>query len=146
MLDELSPLTKDHLAGRLVPETAYCGTVNLARNARWQWHRNNRQPSGQAAAPGGQTAAAAACHTPGTPPGVLVAGHLGVLRGHGQLPADRLSESAPLLADQYLVGPSVWAAPGPCAQRPDLQPPIPTAGRDSAGGDGATVAQPDISE
>src|SRR3989338_8553069 len=58
MFDELSPLTEHHLAHRLVLARPSVGTVNLARNARWQWYFDLEVASGQAPQPGPGSVAA----------------------------------------------------------------------------------------
>src|SRR3989338_1098582 len=108
MLDERHPLTKHHLAARLVVAQPSVGPVTPARKARWQWHSDLEATSGQALRPGPGPIAAgrstpprAALHVPdrGTPE---------VRSRHGLPPADQLAQSRAVPPPAAPGGPGLW--------------------------------------
>ncbi len=85
--------------------------------------------SGQAVAAGGPTAAMGPGPAPRMSLGLCLAGALGLLCRDGQRSVDRVPASTAVLGEPPRPGRGVWPSRRDGAQRPHLQPPMPTAGR-----------------
>src|SRR3989338_1903678 len=108
MSDELSPLTEHHLARRLVLARPSVGTVNLARNARWQWYSDFEATPGQVVPPGGGSSASARGPAPGTALHLLVRGDAQVRPGHGLPSPDQSAEPGAVPLPSPGDRPGLW--------------------------------------